>query len=191
MLVLNAEDVTYCNVIYQLAGQADVLPGLAYQDKLFVKGQSFGPAQGQEAIKRARQIFLDQKAQGLLLVVKDENGFTLWHQDDMVKIKDAVSAIDLEKLVAAMRNVGGVRIQDRQYHLTTYASCFVGSEAVTWLTEYLSISRSEAVQLGQRLIDDKWIHHVVDEQPFQDDYFFYRFYWDEELLGRKRETKIN
>ena len=43
----------------------------------------------------------------------------------------------------------------------------------------LGLSVEQAVRLGQRLIDEKFIHHVTDDHPFINDFFFYRFYWDE------------
>ena len=59
--------------------------------------------------------------------------------------------------------------------LKLYPNCFVGNEAVSWLSDRLKISREEAIEVGQRLIDENWIHHVTHEQPFQDGNFFYRF----------------
>jgi uncharacterized protein YlxW (UPF0749 family) len=74
-----------------------------------------------------------------------------------------------------MQQPNGVTIQDRTFRLKTYAQCFVGSEAVDWLVNYLRVSRADAVRVGQRLLSENWIRHVVNEQTFQDDYFFYRF----------------
>ena len=79
-----------------------------------------------------------------------------------------------------MRNVGGIHIKDRIFRLKTYRQCFIGSEAVDWLVSYLKSSREEAVQVGQCLVSENWIHHVLDEQMFQNQYFFYRFRWDEQ-----------
>jgi len=42
-------------------------------------------------------------------------------------------------------------------------------------------SRREAVQLGQVLMDNEYIHHVCREQPFRDGYFFYRFEEDSKV----------
>lgn len=186
MLILDAKQVKYCNVTRQVGGQAETIPGVAYQGNLFVQFASYGKDQKKQAIQRSRLEFLEQKGQVLCLVIEEETGFTLWSQDDEVKLaentpskSDVAYTIYLNKLVAEMRNVGGIQIKDRQYKLRVYPRCFVGSEAVAWLTHHLNISPEEAVKIGQRLIDEKWIHHVVDEHPFQDKYLFYRFYWDE------------
>ncbi|HEY9649461.1 MAG TPA: mechanosensitive ion channel domain-containing protein, partial [Coleofasciculaceae cyanobacterium] len=90
-----------------------------------------------------------------------------------------LTAAELENLVEAMRGVGGVEIQDRRYRLNLYPACFVGSEAVEWLIHQRNCTREDAIDLGQLLIDWGIIHHVLDEHPFRDGYFFYRFYADE------------
>lgn len=179
MLILNSKQVKYCHVLRQAGGQVERVPGVAYQGKLFIKGESYGQHQKQEAISRGRQLILQQDKQVLFLVVEDPTGFTLWYQDDRVQLAAEVSTINLEKLVTQMRGVEGLQIEDRWYHLQLYPRCFVGHEAVMWISKHLQFSRTEAVELGQRLIDEKWIHHVVDEHPFREGYFFYRFYLDE------------
>ncbi|MEB3337210.1 MAG: hypothetical protein VKJ46_07110 [Leptolyngbyaceae bacterium] len=186
MLILQAEQVKYCEVVPQANPEATPLPGVAYQGKLFLKRSSYSKDQGQEAIKRARSAFLEDKGQVLWLVIEDSSDFTLWSQNDQVQVfeepastVDPISTLNLEDLVAKMRHVGGIKIQDRWYNLKMYPRCFVGSEAVAWITEHIQLSQAEAIRLGQRLIDEKWIHHVADQQPFQDAFFFYRFYWDD------------
>ena len=51
-------------------------------------------------------------------------------------------------------------IQDRKYHLTTYKTCFVGSQLVDWLVQKGEASgREEAVQLGRELLDAGMLAH--------------------------------
>ncbi|MCX5737069.1 MAG: DEP domain-containing protein, partial [Proteobacteria bacterium] len=88
-------------------------------------------------------------------------------------------ALDLEALVARMRGPDGVAIADRRHLLTNYTRCFVGADAVEWLMRAQDLSRAEAVRLGQTLIERGILHHVLDEHPFRDGAFFYRFYADE------------
>ena len=78
-----------------------------------------------------------------------------------------------------MRNVGGIKIEDRRYKLKNYPKTFIGSEVVTWFKSELDISTEQAIRLGQRLVDEKIIHHVLDQHSFKNDLLFYRFYWDE------------
>lgn len=63
--------------------------------------------------------------------------------------------------------------------MSFYKQCFIGSEAVEWMEKAYILSKSEAIRLGQELIDLKIIHHVTDDHNFKDGYFFYRFYIDE------------
>jgi len=87
-----------------------------------------------------------------------------------------------EQLAAAvirMRSADGIPIGDRRHLLTVYRQCFVGRDAVDWLTRAYELSRREAVDLGQQLIDRGIIRHVLDEHGFKDGNFFYRFNADE------------
>ncbi|MEM9002060.1 MAG: mechanosensitive ion channel protein [Cyanobacteria bacterium P01_F01_bin.86] len=179
MFILQSEHVKYCTLSNQVANKTMQMPGLEYQRKLYVKGETYEQKDRHNAIQQARQKLLDLKGQATLLVEAGDT-ITLWHQDKVAQKVNALWTVDLKKLVADMRNVGGIQIKERLFRLKTYRQCFVGSEAVDWLVCHLEISREEAVQIGQRLIQENWIHHVLDEQTFQDEYFFYRFRWDEQ-----------
>lgn len=89
----------------------------------------------------------------------------------------------LSHLLAHMRGHEGLLIKDRRFRLRLYPECFVGANAVTWMMQTQGWTRQEAIAAGQSLIDKGYIHHVVDEQPFKDGYYFYRFFIDE---GRRK-----
>ncbi len=186
MRILNSKQVKYCQLIRHTNDNQEIFPGVIYQDKLFVKVGSYPKEQAQTVISSARNKFLTDKGKILYLVVEEDTKITIWSEDNTVQLfeenqsqPDIVSSINLKKLVADMRDVGGVKIKDRRYKLKNYPQCFVGSEAVGWMTKKLNISPEEALKIGQRLIEEKWIHHVTNEHPFENGYFFYRFYWDE------------
>jgi len=68
-----------------------------------------------------------------------------------------------------------LQISDRKYHLKTYKSCFVGSEAVTAMVEHgLADAREPAVQQLHALLDAGLLHHVTRDHDFQDKHLFYR-----------------
>jgi len=94
--------------------------------------------------------------------------------------KEKPPEVDVEALVTAMREPGGVEIKDRRVRMNLYLRCFVGSEAVEWLMQTQNCTREDAIDVGQLLVDRGIIHHVLDEQPFLDDNVFYRFYTDEQ-----------
>ncbi|MDJ0649549.1 MAG: hypothetical protein QNJ60_12665 [Xenococcaceae cyanobacterium MO_188.B19] len=99
--------------------------------------------------------------------------------EEYTEPKDIIANIEIEKVIEKMRNIGGIKIKNRRYKLRIYPNCFIGSEAVEWIVENLNLSTEQAIKLGQRLIDEKFIHHVLDRHDFQNEYLFYRFYWDE------------
>ena len=118
-----------------------------------------------------------------MLVIEDGDSYEIWTEDPSVRVREVqdlpIEELDLEKIVGKMLNVDGLEIKNRPYKLKVYPRCFIGSEAVAWLQEHLKLSQEKALSLGQRLIDEKWMHHVTDDHPFKDDYLFYRFYRDE------------
>lgn len=87
----------------------------------------------------------------------------------------ALTDTHLASLVARMQGEGGVPQSDRRHWLRVYRDCFVGREAVDWLTMELDLSRDEAVDLGQLLVEKGFVHHVLDEHGFKDGNFFYGF----------------
>ena len=86
---------------------------------------------------------------------------------------------EIRSLVTRLRGPEGVPIMDRRHLLTVYRQCFVGREAVDWMTRALGLTRAEAVEVGQLLVDRGDIRHVLDEHGFKDGRFFYRFRDDE------------
>ncbi|MCC0175424.1 mechanosensitive ion channel [Waterburya agarophytonicola K14] len=86
---------------------------------------------------------------------------------------------DWDDLVAAMRGEHGVKIMDRRYGLKTYSKVFLGTEAVSWLIQYEKATLSEAIAIGQLMIEQNIIHHILDEHNFKNEPLFYRFYLDE------------
>ncbi|ELS00309.1 Domain found in Dishevelled, Egl-10, and Pleckstrin (DEP) [Xenococcus sp. PCC 7305] len=185
MKILDSQQINYCNLIRQTADKTEHLPGVVHEGLLYIKTSFFPQEHKEQALEYCRGKFLDAKGEISYLVVNDPTGFTIWVEDQTVELQnnqekqDIVQKINLEELVTKMRNIGGLQIKNRRYNLRIYQQCFVASEAVTWMQEKLTISRKQAVSLGKRLVEEKWIHHVVDREEFQDKYLFYRFYWDE------------
>lgn len=185
MLLVTANQVKYCQVIYTIDDKSQIIDGMSYRNKLFIKLHSFLKSEKDIAIQKAKDIYLENKGRFLVILVEEIRNYVIWIENEQVKIKSQelkdipISEINLEELVAKMRNVGGVRIENHWYNLKIYRKSFVGNEAVIWLMNSLKISRENAIRLGKRLVDEKWIHHVTDDHTFKDEYLFYRFYWDE------------
>ncbi|KAK1776089.1 hypothetical protein QBC45DRAFT_228926 [Copromyces sp. CBS 386.78] len=88
---------------------------------------------------------------------------------------------------------GGIRMQNRRWHLRLHYNCFIGSDMTTWLLEHFEDleDREEAEELGNRLMvssDDKsrdenkdgrkdgggLFVHVERRHPFRDGQYFYQ-----------------
>lgn len=67
-----------------------------------------------------------------------------------------------------------VKALNRVYHLKSYPSCFIGTEAVTWLAKHYGVPKAVAIQLGEALQRLALLHHVTHEHTFADEAFFYR-----------------
>ncbi|MDY6939962.1 MAG: hypothetical protein SWY16_20195 [Cyanobacteriota bacterium] len=187
MLVLHPEQVQYCQVTREIRGKTEQLPGIIYQAILFCKCKSYPKEYKQQAIDWTRKKIIETQEQILFSIVEESQELSIWQQDSrliyagkmMPRSDRLVDRVNFKNLVTQMRQEEGVPILDRRYNLNTYPKCFIGREAVSWMMKTLQISYEDAIELGQKLIDDKWIHHVTDEHPFQDEYLFYRFYQDE------------
>ncbi len=84
----------------------------------------------------------------------------------------AATGLTAEALCAAL--TANVQSHDRTYNFKVYPSCFLGKEAVDWLTKQYTITRDDAVRLGVALQELGMLHHVAHEQVFGDEPFFYR-----------------
>ena len=74
---------------------------------------------------------------------------------------------------------GHVDTQDRTHNLAIYPSCFLGSDAVDWISKEYAITKDHAASLGAALQKLGLLHHVAHEQVFSDAPFFYRTEWSE------------
>ena len=83
----------------------------------------------------------------------------------------------MEQLAHALKN--GLEIKERRYRLKTYQRTFLGCDAVEFIQNYRSVSEKKAIQLGNQLISEAFIHHVCDDHLLENSKLFYRFYNDE------------
>ena len=186
MQILSNQQVRYCNIQSEQSGELQYLSGMSFQGKLFSKNKLFSLEQKEQAIDYCKQQYLQSRGAKSYILVEDTIGLIVWVEDKSAKIigqeqpEDIINNIDLEDLVSKMRSVGGIKIKDRRHNLKVYKQCFIGTEACEYLIDRLELSLEQAIKLGQKLIDEKWIHHVVDERQFDNSHFFYRFYWDED-----------
>lgn len=183
-MLLKSQDVNHCQLVRQFGTTSEIVSGVNYQGNLFVCGNSYPLQQRQIAIAEMRRSYLDPEPAIACLLVEDGEIVTIWYEDRyIIKIVenagDIVKYFNLAQLVEKMRSPQGVKIENRsQSFRLPYLRCFIGREAVDWMSAKLLISRPQAVELGQRLIADNWLKNLSNQQPFADADFFYQFCMD-------------
>ncbi len=108
-----------------------------------------------------------------IILLETESGFRLCIHETNVNSKPYEEA--LTSISQQMRLSGQLKIADYQWGLRTYKKAFIGSEAVTWLADFLQISRAEATRIGQDCLKIGCFEHVLGENDFKDEHLFYRF----------------
>jgi Domain found in Dishevelled, Egl-10, and Pleckstrin (DEP) len=183
-MILKSQDVSYCQLVRQFGNTSEIVNGVNYQGNLFVRGNSYPQQQRQAAITEMRRNYLDPEPVIACLLVEDGDIVTIWYEDRYItkvveNAQDIVDYFDLAQLVTEMRSTTGVKIETRsQSFRLPYLRCLIGREAVDWISTRLSISRPQAVRLGQRLIDESWLKNLSNQHPFEDADLFYQFCMD-------------
>lgn len=201
MLFLDHTQVKYCKI--QSGDQ--VLPGLIYNNNLFIREKSFPKEEIEIAIKECREEYLDhvERSQIPTLLVKSQNSVGIWMQNNKYKTnivdspgdsagqdnsqiltsnsepKSNSQRISVRQLATEMHSEKGVEIKTRRYKLMLFQRCFLGTEAVDWIVNQVKISREDAIALGQKMLDKGIFQHVTNEHQFKDEPLFYRFNEDE------------
>jgi small-conductance mechanosensitive channel len=93
----------------------------------------------------------------------------------------------LDDLERRMRGAEGVERTDRRHHLQVYPCCFLGDAAVDWLVDVEGLTRQEAIDVGNLMLERDQLHHVLDEHSFEDRPLFYRFRADDPAESEPEE----
>ena len=195
MLILDSNEIEYCQVIHKSKDKTE--KGLIYSGKIFIIQKSFPKEELETAIKECREEYLDSEERANIptLLIKEKTAVGIWMEDTNYKPTNAkpvesprssekksetkTDRISTKQLVQKMRGESGVKIKTRRYKLKFYHRCFLGNEAIDWIVEETKVSRDRALAIGQKMMDKKLFHHIVDEHDFKDEPLFYRFFEDE------------
>ena len=82
MLILNHQEVRYCQVIRPILGKFNKLPGLAYHDRLFYKLESHPKTEYKATVKRARDFFDKAEQRLIILVIEEPTCISIWREDN-------------------------------------------------------------------------------------------------------------
>ncbi|CAL9751534.1 unnamed protein product [Musa acuminata subsp. burmannicoides] len=80
---------------------------------------------------------------------------------------------ELASVVRKMKE--SIILKDRFYKMRRFSNCFLGSEAVDFLSDDQYLEREEAVEFGRKLVSQHFFRHVLDENIFEDGNHLYRF----------------
>eukprot|EP01119_Soliformovum_irregulare_P020260 TRINITY_DN6533_c2_g1_i1.p1 TRINITY_DN6533_c2_g1~~TRINITY_DN6533_c2_g1_i1.p1 ORF type:complete len:766 (+),score=255.26 TRINITY_DN6533_c2_g1_i1:168-2300(+) len=117
-----------------------------------------------------------------LMLVKEECIADMSHRRRHLSLSGSVGTdlpeiYNMDDIARLMQVPGtGIPLKTRQKGLTIYQNCFLASECVDWmLTQNLPLkSRQDAVNLAQRLLDNRYIDHIsTRRRQFKDDVELY------------------
>ena len=197
MLFLDRTQVKYC----KLQGKDKTTLGIIYNDSIFTKAKAFPKEDLEVAIKECREEYLDHKERSQIatLLIKEKTSVGIWMEDKRYKQENILevlggetvskesaknskskhtsdlSRISIRQIANEMRSEKGVEIKTRRHKLKLYQRCFIGNEAVDWIVKQTSVSRPDAVKIGQKMMEKGLIDHVTSEHQFKDEHLFYRF----------------
>ncbi|XXG60238.1 hypothetical protein AAC387_Pa04g2198 [Persea americana] len=163
------------------------------------------PEREKELIQRSRsssvpQIFFNEKLVGGLVVLNSlrNSGELERRMREMMGRRCPESAPaepvygfddDVEERTDEMVGIVGVLrqrlpIQDRIARMKIVRNCFAGAEMVEVLIQHLDCGRKKAVEIGKVLARKHFIHHVFQENDFEDGSHLYRFLEHEPTIPR-------
>lgn len=72
-----------------------------------------------------------------------------------------------------------ITVKDRLYKMHRFTNCFLGSDALDFLSEDQYLEKPEAVEFARKLASKLFFRHVLDENLFEDGNHVYRFLDDD------------
>ncbi|PKA58084.1 hypothetical protein AXF42_Ash019310 [Apostasia shenzhenica] len=91
----------------------------------------------------------------------------------------------IDELAAIVRKMKeSIVLKDRYYKMRRFSNCFLGSEAVDFLSEDQYLEREEAIEFGRKLGVSHFFRHVLDENVFEDGNHLYRFLEHDPVANR-------
>lgn len=100
-------------------------------------------------------------------------------QGEIIYQNGQLKDIDKSKITALTKKIkskNGIKLKTRWDNFHLYRQCFIGSEFVLWLMKNEKLSKKEAIQLGQTLVDRGIIYKLGEGEKFNSSNFsFYRF----------------
>ncbi|KAL1194796.1 hypothetical protein V5N11_027575 [Cardamine amara subsp. amara] len=96
---------------------------------------------------------------------------------------DAASKGPVDELALIVLKMKPCVVKDRFYKMRRFKNCFLGSEAVDFLSADQNLERDAAVEVARKLASHLFFQHVLDENLFEDGNHLYRFLDDEPIVS--------
>ncbi|TYK06656.1 hypothetical protein E5676_scaffold453G001370 [Cucumis melo var. makuwa] len=97
---------------------------------------------------------------------------------------DVSSSGTVDELAMIVRKMKeSIVVKDRYCKMRRYTNCFLGSEAVDFLSEDQYLEREEAIEFGRKLASKLFFQHVLEENLFEDGSHLYRFLDDDPVVA--------
>eukprot|EP01080_Neovahlkampfia_damariscottae_P009272 gene9272-1359_t len=77
------------------------------------------------------------------------------------------------------------------YQLKYYENCFKGTHLVAWLKNKYNLKSKQAILVGEQLLNECYLHHIGDVQPFLNNDTLYRFHIDDNSKILNTHRKFN
>jgi hypothetical protein len=179
MLLLDESDTSSCYLYSER--QQHPLPALTYQDKKFLEVPSSQVLDQDRAIAMAR--ILDDQTGGklLILVVTTEKQNKIWREaphlakSQPVEAQELVAQFQLQDVALIMRSSPSLEQTNQRQGLRQYSGCFTGQAATQFLMTQYQLSQSNAIRLGQRLLNEHLIGPIGRQSLFTNGTLLYRF----------------
>ncbi|XP_038885672.1 uncharacterized protein LOC120075979 isoform X2 [Benincasa hispida] len=97
---------------------------------------------------------------------------------------DVSSSGTVDELAMIVRKMKeSIVVKDRYCKMRRFTNCFLGSEAVDFLSEDQYLEREEAIEFGRKLASKHFFQHVLEENLFEDGSHLYRFLDDDPVVA--------
>ncbi|KAI3819821.1 hypothetical protein L1987_13673 [Smallanthus sonchifolius] len=98
---------------------------------------------------------------------------------------DVSSRGDVDELAVIVRKMkGSIVVKDRFYKFRRVTNCFLGSEAVDFLSEDQFLEREGAIEFARKLAKELFFRHVLEENTFEDGNHLYRFLDQDPIISQ-------
>jgi Domain found in Dishevelled, Egl-10, and Pleckstrin (DEP) len=179
MLLLDESDTASCYLWSEQHRQP--LPALQYQDKHFLEIPSSQVLDSDRAIAFARTLVDKTNGKLLILVVSNQQQSKVWReaphlaQSQPVEAQELVSQFQLQDVALLMRSSPSLAQTNQRQGLRQYSGCFTGQAATQFLMTQYQLSQSNAIRLGQRLLNEHLIGPIGRQSLFTNSTLLYRF----------------